>query len=109
MPLRFVRPGTFVSVPLWEAGQVTCWTPGRVMYLYMDGEMVQEFPPDVESHTTTGFDIGPTVLVSIPGQGPTLYYPYSLLCDVCRGRDDVTCHQCPRDSYGLSPYSLAAQ
>lgn len=84
MPSGRVVPGAFVYVPVWSAGTVTGWDYGRVTNM-------PALPAGAESFW----------VVEVAGR-ETSYFGYSIMCGVCHGRDDVTCHQCAPGAYDVT-------
>jgi hypothetical protein len=84
MDTRNVRVDTVVYVPVWRAGRVIGWGNGHVVAVEADTTTPSPGPEDW------------TVLVTIADGSDTVarYWPYSVMCGLCRGRDEVTCHQC---------------
>jgi hypothetical protein len=85
---RNVKVGYFAMVPQWVGGRVVSWECGSVIEITdFRGDDVTELPPGASDWS---------VLVRVPGVTISRYYAHSVMCGVCMGRDDVTCHQCPK-------------
>ena len=84
-----IKLGAYVYVPVWRSGEVTGWATGWIAEPGYD-------PDD------------PAWIVRYQGQpgGQTppdaLFFPYSIQCGVCMGRDDVSCYQCQPARPGVS-------
>lgn len=74
MPVDKIVPGSFVYVPVWTLGNVTGWDNATVLHAWSSEE--------------------PSWIVRFPDGTEAGYFPYSVGCGMCMGRDDVTCHQC---------------